>query len=52
MVVEGFTGAVCDTNIDDCTNTSCLNGGQCVDGINSSSCNCTTGESLRLAETV
>jgi hypothetical protein len=39
----GFTGSNCETNIDDCTDAakaSCLNGGKCVDGANSYSCDC------------
>ena len=28
---------------DDCFNRNCLNGGSCVDGINSYSCKCVTG---------
>ena len=31
------------TDIDDCVNHTCANGGSCVDGINSYSCNCTAG---------
>ena len=36
--VPGFTGPNCD-EVDDCVGVSCGNG-QCVDGINSSSCTC------------
>ena len=31
------------TDIDDCVNHTCANGGLCVDGVNSYSCNCTAG---------
>ena len=31
------------TDIDDCVNPTCANGGSCVDGVNSYSCNCTAG---------
>ena len=31
------------TDIDDCVNNTCINGGSCVDGVNSYSCNCTAG---------
>ena len=31
------------SDIDDCTLNSCLNGGVCVDGMNSFSCNCAHG---------
>lgn len=37
---EGFTGNFCDVNIDDCTPTSCANGGICTDDVNGFSCDC------------
>jgi hypothetical protein len=39
----GFTGATCQTNIDDCSGSPCLNGGACTDGVNSYSCACPPG---------
>ena len=30
-------------DIDDCANHTCANGGTCVDGVNSCSCNCSAG---------
>ena len=30
-------------DIDDCVNHACENGGSCVDGVNSYSCNCLVG---------
>ena len=30
-------------DIDNCVNHTCANGGLCVDGINTYSCNCSTG---------
>ena len=30
-------------DIDDCVNHTCANGGLCVDGVNSYSCNCSAG---------
>ena len=30
-------------DIDDCVNHTCANGGLCVDGINTYSCNCSAG---------
>ena len=30
-------------DIDDCTNHTCANGGLCVDGVNTYSCNCSAG---------
>ena len=42
-VPPGFTDQNCSTNIDDCSGNPCLNGGTCVDGINSFSCTCIPG---------
>ena len=39
----GFTGSQCELNIDDCVGIDCSGQGQCVDGINSFSCNCDLG---------
>ena len=39
------------TDIDDCVNHTCHNGGSCVDGINSYSCNCATGYTGDYCET-
>ena len=30
-------------DLDDCVNHNCSNGASCIDGINSYSCNCSTG---------
>ena len=35
----GFEGPLC-TNIEDCKHNFCQNGGKCIDGINSFSCDC------------
>ena len=41
---KGFSGALCEENIDDCEkNQLCLNGGECIDGVNSFTCTCTNG---------
>ena len=40
---SGFTGELCQTNIDDCEGVNCTGNSQCVDGVNSFSCECTTG---------
>lgn len=41
----GFKGHLCEQNIDDCLDNGnqpkCQHGGQCIDGINEYSCNCT-----------
>ena len=39
----GFTGELCQTNIDDCEGVNCTGNSQCVDGVNSFSCECTAG---------
>ena len=39
--IAGYNGTNCDNNIDDCDPNPCLNGGQCIDGVNSFTCNCT-----------
>ena len=44
---DGFTGSNCEINIDECVNSSCQNGGVCLDGIGGYMCNCpsqTAGE--------
>lgn len=40
---SGFTGTLCETNIDDCAGNPCRNAGTCLDGINDFSCSCTLG---------
>jgi len=39
----GYEGEYCTANIDDCAEGLCLNGGQCVDGVNEYSCHCLSG---------
>ena len=36
----GFTGKRCEINLDDCGGHLCQNGGKCIDGINTYSCQC------------
>jgi len=36
----GYTGVNCQENINDCLNATCYNGGLCIDGINSYTCDC------------
>lgn len=38
--ITGFVGKNCDRNIDDCALKPC-NQGQCIDGVNNYTCNCT-----------
>src|SRR5262249_53903691 len=37
----GFSGARCENNINDCTASSCLNGGRCIDSVMGTICDCT-----------
>jgi hypothetical protein len=39
----GFSGALCETNVNDCPADACENGGTCVDGVGSYSCACPAG---------
>lgn len=36
----GYTGSLCEVNVDDCTTDPCLNGGTCVDDIDGYKCIC------------
>ena len=38
-------------DIDDCVNNTCANGGSCIDGVNSYSCNCSVGYTGNRCET-
>ena len=45
-ILENYSLINRNTNfldIDDCVNHTCANGGLCVDGINTYSCNCSAG---------
>lgn len=39
--VAGFSGTMCETNVDECAVAPCQNGGTCMDGVNSFTCDCT-----------
>ncbi|CAD5124522.1 DgyrCDS12800 [Dimorphilus gyrociliatus] len=41
--INGFTGARCQHNINECANEPCKNGGTCTDSFNSYACNCAPG---------
>uniref|UniRef100_A0A674DK64 Neurogenic locus notch homolog protein 1 n=1 Tax=Salmo trutta TaxID=8032 RepID=A0A674DK64_SALTR len=38
-----FTGTMCNINLDECALNPCHNGGTCIDGINSFTCQCPEG---------
>ena len=40
LCLPGYTGEVCDINVDDCITSPCQNGGSCIDGLNSYTCDC------------
>ena len=39
----GFTGELCQINIDNCVGVDCSGNSRCVDGVNSFTCECTAG---------
>lgn len=43
--IAGFTGHLCQHDVDECASTPCGNGAKCLDGPNSYSCVCTEGAS-------
>lgn len=38
--ISGFEGHNCENNVDDCPGHKCMNGGICVDGVNTYNCQC------------
>lgn len=40
---SGYTGSLCEININDCASLPCRNGGTCNDGVNSWTCTCVPG---------
>lgn len=40
---RGWTGELCESNINDCQPNPCQNGGHCVDGIDDYKCTCEPG---------
>ena len=49
---NGFSGAACDQNIDDCTPNPCQNGGTCADLVADYRCSCPNGYTGKNCETV
>ena len=39
----GWSGQLCDENVDDCAGQPCQNGAECIDGVDAFSCVCATG---------
>jgi Notch-like protein len=39
----GYTGANCETNINDCASNPCQHGGTCTDGVGGYTCTCVPG---------
>ena len=46
----GFTGDLCDENIDDCASHACENEATCMDGVDSYSCVCAAGYTGQFCE--
>ena len=40
VCLDGYEGALCETNTDDCVDHQCINGGVCVDDIAGYNCQC------------
>jgi slit 2 len=48
--VEGFSGANCSVNVDECAQHLCQNGATCVDGVAAYTCLCAADFSGRFCE--
>ena len=51
LCLQGFTGQLCETDIDDCSGVTCASGGTCVDLVNGFRCDCVVGFTGQLCET-
>ena len=43
--LSGYTGPLCEVNINDCIGVNCSGNGECIDGVNAFNCNCFHGYS-------
>ena len=41
--LDGYSGMMCETNIDECSSNPCENGGTCEDQVNMYKCKCKAG---------
>lgn len=41
---SGFSGEMCQIDIDECSSTPCLNGAKCIDRPNGYDCECAEGK--------
>jgi hypothetical protein len=51
LCAAGYSGASCETDIDDCARNPCFNGGTCTDGVDAFTCTCAAGFSGVQCET-
>ncbi|XP_042364673.1 versican core protein-like isoform X2 [Plectropomus leopardus] len=50
VCAPGYTGPLCETDVDECQSNPCLNGATCLDRVNSFSCLCLPSYSGELCE--
>ncbi|XP_078574850.1 uncharacterized protein LOC144861039 [Branchiostoma floridae x Branchiostoma japonicum] len=49
--LAGYTGDICNMDVDECASTPCQNGGTCINGVNSYHCHCTVGYGGEICQT-
>uniref|UniRef100_A0A671X8U3 Versican core protein n=1 Tax=Sparus aurata TaxID=8175 RepID=A0A671X8U3_SPAAU len=50
VCAPGYTGQLCETDVDECQSNPCLNGATCLDGVNSFTCLCLPSYTGELCE--